>query len=168
MHRYLRRLTQAALTVAVLATPGQADQIRFGHGGSIFGGATWTITPDDHVRFDAYQYDGSLSARGGWVWDSRDNKQGHITFAMPGAFATVAEIARAGLEGLGQAPAYVSGCLDAGALILEVEAAGVGFAAHVDGCAGQDNAPADVRGHYEAVLGVQREMTTTLGLDRLH
>jgi hypothetical protein len=166
MNHWLRVMGAACLA-GMAATAALAEQIRFGDGGSIFGGATWTITPNDHVRFDAYQFEGALTAREGWVWDNPDAKQGHITFAIPGAFATAAAIASEGLADVGATPSFQSGCMDAGSLILEVDAAGVGFEAYVDRCAGQDNTPANVRAHYEAVLAVQREIITTLGLDRL-
>lgn len=166
----MQRLVFGLIGGAVLllgAAVAQADQIRFGDGGSIFGGATWTITPDDHVRFDAYQIEGGLSAREGWVWDNADAKQGHITFAMPGAFATAAEIAREGLAGVAAAPAFLTPCTDAGSLIIEVEAEGVGYSGSLDRCAAEPGAPADVRAHYAVMKAVRSEIVTTLGLDRL-
>ncbi|MGL4321782.1 MAG: hypothetical protein ACRCS3_13055 [Paracoccaceae bacterium] len=160
-------LVTGVAATAMMATVATAEQIRFGDGGSIFGGATWTITPNDHVRFDAYQIDGGISAREGWVWDNRDAKVGHITFAIPGAFATAAAIAREGLEGIGATPDYQSDCMDAGSLIMEVAAEGVAYAGSLDQCAGQDDAPADVRAHHTQLSAVQTEIITTLGLDRL-
>lgn len=166
MNRWLR-VVSVGLAALYGAGGALAEQIRFGDGGSIFGGATWTITPNDYVRFDAYQIEGGLSGREGWVWDNPEAKQGHITFAIDGAFATAAEIAREGLAGLGAAPAYQSNCRDAGSLILQAQATGVDYAATVDRCAGNDDAPADVRAHYEVLLGVQRDIVQALGLDRL-
>jgi hypothetical protein len=149
------------------STPVLADEIRFGSGGSIFGGATWTITPDDHVRYDAYQIEGGLSAREGWVWDNEDAKQGHITFAIPGAFETAAAIARENLADIGATPAFQTPCNDAGSLIMEVAAEGVSYAGSLDNCAGQDGAPSDVKAHYEALAEAQAEIVGALGLDRL-
>jgi hypothetical protein len=151
----------------VLAGPAVADEIRFGSGGSIFGGATWTITPDDHVRYDAYQIEGGLSAREGWVWDNQDAKQGHITFAIPGAFETAATIARESLADIGATPAFLTPCNDAGSLIMEVAAEGVAYAGSLDNCAGQDGAPSEVKAHYDALAGTQAEIVSALGLDRL-
>jgi hypothetical protein len=162
----MRRVGLLALCLA-LASPALAEQIRFGDGGSIFGGATWTITPNDHVRYDAYQIDGGLSSREGWVWDNPDAKQGHITFAIPGAFATATAIARESLAGLGPTPEFQTPCNDAGSLIMEVAADGVAYAGSLDHCAGQDDAPAEVRAHYAALAGVQAEIVSALGLDRL-
>jgi hypothetical protein len=162
----MRRVGLLALCLA-LAPPAMAEQIRFGDGGSIFGGATWTITPNDHVRYDAYQIDGGLSAREGWVWDNPDVKQGHITFSIPGAFATAAAIARESLTGLGPMPAFQTPCNDAGSLIMEVAAEGVAYAGSLDRCAGHDDAPAEVRAHYEVLSGVQADIVSALGLDRL-
>lgn len=151
----------------ILATPVLADEIRFGSSGSIFGGATWTITPDDHVRYDAYQIDGGLSAREGWVWDNEDAKQGHITFAIPGAFATAAAIAGEGLGDIGAVPAFQTPCNDAGSLIMEVAVEGLSYAGSLDNCAGRDGAPADVKAHYAALAAVRAQIVEALGLDRL-
>ncbi|MCU0803102.1 MAG: hypothetical protein MUD11_15305 [Rhodobacteraceae bacterium] len=162
----MRRVGMLVLFLA-LATPALAEQIRFGDGGSIFGGATWTITPNDHVRYDAYQIDGGLSTRQGWVWDNPDVKQGHITFSIPGAFATAAAIAREGLADIGATPAFQTPCNDAGSLIMEVATEGVAYAGSLDHCAGQDGAPSEARAHYVALSGVQAEIVSALGLDRL-
>lgn len=165
MHRFVCGLIGgAALAWGAVA---QAEQIRFGDGGSIFGGATWTITPNDHVRFDAYQIEGGLAAHEGWVWDDADAKQGHITFAMPGAFATAAEIAREALADVGPTPAFLTPCNDAGSLFLEIAAEGITYEGVLDRCAGEESAPADVRAHYNALDAVRREIVATLGLDRL-
>lgn len=166
MTRWLR-VVSVGIAALYGAGAAWAEQIRFGDGGSIFGGATWTITPDDHVRFAAYQYDGGLAGREGWVWDNAEAKQGHITFAIDGAFATAAAIAREGLAGVGAPPAFQTPCNDAGSLILEVDTVGVAYAGSLDRCAGQDTAPADVRAHYTVLEGVQRDIIGALGLDRL-
>jgi hypothetical protein len=165
--RVLRRLGFGAVALLMMGSAVLAEEIRFGDGGSIHGGATWTITPNDHVRFDAYSFDGSLAAREGWVWDNRDAKVGHITFAIPGAFASAAEIAREGLGGIGAAPEYQSDCVDAGSLIMEVAADGVSYKGYLDNCAGLDGAPADVKAHYLVLRAVQAEIVAVLGLDRL-
>ena len=167
MNRWLQVVVGVGFALGYGMLPVFAEQIRFGDGGSIFGGATWVITPDDHVRFDAYQYEGALAAREGWVWDNEEVKQGHITFAIPGAFATAAEIAREGLADIGPAPEYQSNCLDAGSLIMEAAAEGVAYTGTIDHCAREDQAPADVRAHYTAVRAVEADIITALGLDRL-
>jgi hypothetical protein len=153
--------------VMVLAGPVMADQIRIADGGSIFGGGGWTITPNDHVRYDAYSIEGGLSGREGWVWDNAEAKQGHITFAIPGAYATASAVVTEGLAGLGPTPEYQSQCNDAGTYSLEVAIEGLDYTAAMDNCAGRDGAPADVRAHYEALRAVGTEVITTLGLDRL-
>jgi hypothetical protein len=162
----MRRIGFVGLMV-VLAGPAMAEQIRIADGGSIFGGGGWTITPNDHVRYDAYSIEGGLSTREGWVWDNEEVKQGHITFAIPGAFATASAVMTEGLAGLGPAPDYQSQCNDAGSYTLEVDVAGLDYTATMDNCAGFDGAPADVRAYYDKMRGVGTEVITALGLDRL-
>lgn len=166
--RGLRMLVGALGVAACMGGPVQAEKISFGDTGSMFGGATWTITPDDHVRYDAYQVEGGLSLREGWVWDNAAVKAGHITFAMPGAFATASAIVTEGLRGLGPAPAYQRSCTDAGSLVMVVEIAGFDFEAQGDNCIFRDDsAPAPVRAHYDGLRAVAGEIVNVLGLDRL-
>jgi hypothetical protein len=155
------------MVAGVMGGGAMAEQIRFGDTGSIFGGATWTITPNDYVRFEAYQFEGSLTQREGWVWDNAESKQGHITFAIPGAFASAAEIARDGLGDIGPVPTYQTPCNDAGSLVMRVDVAGLAYDGSLDNCAGGDDAPPEVKAHYDALSSVRREITEALGLDRL-
>ena len=149
------------------AAPAMAEMIRFGYGGSIHGGATWEIRPDDSVTFAAYQARADLTLRPDWVWDAKDLQPGHITFALPGAFAGASEIVvqRIGKAKLGPAPAYVSNCTDAGYFVVEVEIPGLTYRAIVDACiAGTDHVvPKKVLRHYRALQAATDAIIDTLG-----
>lgn len=153
------------------AVPAMADMIRFGYGGSIHGGAVWEIRPDDSVRFVAYQADAAVTQHPNWVWDTRSSRSGHITFAVPGAFARASAIVmrRVAKAQLGPAPAYASTCTDAGHFSVEVDISDLTYTAMVDACiiSTTDKVPKRVLRHYRALKAATDEITGALQLDRL-
>lgn len=153
-----------------MAGPALADMIRFGYSGSIFGGSSWEIRPDDRVVYEAYFDQTGLSARPEWVWIDKDAQIGRITFAIPGSYTAASEIVtrRIGEAALGAAPGFASNCTDAGMFSVEVAIAGLDYAARVDNCIPADaTAPQDAKAHYAALRATTDEIVTTLGLDKL-
>ncbi len=158
------------LMLMLVALPAQADVIRFGYGGSIFGGGMWQIADDDSVTFSAYGIEGGPSLRPGWVWQNRKVKQGYITTVLPGAFARASAIAQKGIGDarLGRAPDYRTNCTDAGSFIVEVDIPTLTYAATVDGCvAGAQDVPRRVRAHHDALKAVTDEIHAALNLGSL-
>jgi hypothetical protein len=167
--RGLGRIMGVAALLGLMSTGARAEMIMFGDTGSIFGGSSWTITPDDHVRYDAYQIEGGLSDHAQWTWDNRDAKAGHITFVMPGAYETASAIVTAGVGGGAQSAAVTEViCNDAGFLTVQVEMAALAYAASLDNCLGRGDAgSAAGRAAYAALDAMTDEIVTTLGLDQL-
>lgn len=162
------RLMGIASLAACLAAPLRAEQITFGNQGSIFGGSQWTITPDDQVRYSAYQVWGGLSEREGWVWDNVASRQGHLTRSVPGAFAAASAIAREALTRLGPAPAFQPQCTDAGSLSVNVTLIDFTYAAQASNCiAVQSPVPAPVLDHHRALKALQQKIMAALALNTL-
>jgi hypothetical protein len=152
------------------AAPVFAESIRWGYGGSIFGGGTWEVRPDDTVVYAAYQAEGPVTERPEWVWDDTGARAGHITFAITGAYGVASGIVTAQVRdaGLGPAVAYQSQCSDAGSFIFEADLDGFAYAAVLDACIPRsDDAPAAARTQYDALQGVAQEITAALRLDQL-
>jgi hypothetical protein len=152
------------------ASPAMADLIRWGYGGSIFGGGTWGVRPDDTVVYAAYQAAGAVTERPEWVWDNEDVKQGHITFAITGAYGVASGIVNARVRdaGLGPAVAYVSQCSDAGFFTFEIDIEGFEYTAQLDNCIPQsDDAPPEARAQYDALQAVAAEISDALRLEGL-
>ncbi len=96
------------------------DQISFGDGGSIFGGASWTIRADDTATFSA-RGDSLPPKRRGWVMTSKD--AGSVSYSVPGIYNSVLMLVTAGLKDgtLARPPAFDLDCTDAGGLFLLVQ-----------------------------------------------
>lgn len=172
MHRIKTRIWFWLIVplAVIAAAPGSAEIIRFGYGGSIHGGSSWEIRPDDTVVFSAYQAIGPITDSPNWVWDNKPAKQGHVSFVIPQSFARASEIViqRIGDAQLGAAPAYQSGCLDTGSLIVEVDIAALQYTAILDTCIDlQDQAPRKAKKYYAKVLETAKELNFALGLDGL-
>jgi hypothetical protein len=153
-----------------MAPPAMAEMIRWGYGGSIFGGGTWEVRPDDTVVYAAYQAEGAVTERPEWVWDDRAAKVGHITFAITGAYGVASGIVTARIRdaGLGPAVAYQSNCADAGSFIFEVDLEGFAYTAVLDNCIPRaDDAPAEARAQYDALQATAAEISAALRLDGL-
>ncbi len=160
----------AILLGAGIADPARAEMIRWGYGGSIFGGGTWEVRPDDTIVYAAYQAEGPITERPEWVWDDQATKRGHITFAMTGAFGVAQGIVAARIReaGLGPASDFQSDCSDAGSFIFEVDVDGFAYAAVLDNCIPRsDDAPADARAQYDALQGAAAEISVALRLNDL-
>jgi hypothetical protein len=152
------------------ASPGAAEMIRWGYGGSIFGGGTWEVRPDDTVVYAAYQAEGAITERPEWVWDDAGAKVGHITFAISGAYGVASGIVTARIRdaGLGPASAYQSNCNDAGSFIFEVDLAEFAYTAVLDNCIPRSaDAPAAARTQYDALQAAAAEISAALRLDQL-
>jgi hypothetical protein len=152
------------------ASPATAEMIRWGYGGSIFGGGTWEVRPDDTVVYAAYQAEGPVTERPEWVWDNQASKQGHITFAIMGAYGAAEGIVAARIRdaGVGPAVAYQSNCSDAGFFTVEVAIAGFDYTAQLDNCIPHsDDAPPEARAQYEALQATVSEISATLRLSEL-
>jgi hypothetical protein len=152
------------------ASPAMAEMIRWGYGGSIFGGGTWEVRPDDRVIFRAYQAEGPVTTRPEWVWDNADVKQGHITFAINGAYGVASGIVNRGVRdaGLGPAVPYVSACSDAGFFTFEIDIDGFDYTAQLDNCIPHsDDAPPEARAQYDALQAVAAEISDALRLEGL-
>ena len=153
------------------AAPAMAEMIRFGDGGSIHGGAAWEIRPGDSVTVAACQTGAEVTLRPDWVWDAKDLQPGHITFALPGAFAGASDIVvqRIGRAKLGPAPAYGSNCTVAGYFVVEVDIPGLTYRAIVDACiSGTDNVvPKKVLRHYRALQAAPDAIIDALRLETL-
>jgi hypothetical protein len=160
----------AVLALMLLAASAQADVIRWGYGGSIFGGGIWTVRPDDTVVYTAYQAEGVVTARAEWVWVDRSARLGHITFAVPGAYGVASGIVNARVRdgGLGPAVAYQSNCADAGSFIFEADIDGFAYVAVLDNCIPRsDDAPPEARAQYEVLQVAATEISAALRLDAL-
>jgi hypothetical protein len=170
MKRMAVGLVMVMAAVMAVASPAMAEMIRWGYGGSIFGGGTWEVRPDDTVIYAAYQAEGPVTARREWVWDDADAKVGHITFAITGAYGVASGIVTARVRdgGLGPAVAYQSNCSDAGSFIFEAEVDGFAYTAVLDACIPQSaDAPPAARAQYDALQAVAGEISDALQLDRL-
>ena len=144
-----------------------ADVIRFGNGGSIFGGEMWEITPDDHVVFSGYQVEGPVTERAEWVWTNKGMRAGQMTFVMAGAFAQAVGVVRR-LGDPGGPPAFETDCTDAGQSSVVVDVPGLAYNVSVDNCiAGSSRVTGETRRHYLAVLRVQGALFKGLGLGQL-
>jgi hypothetical protein len=157
------------LILVFLLTGGvaSADVIRWGNGGSIFGGTTWEVTPDDRVVFSGFLMNGAVTTRPEWVWTNKGMRAGQITFVMAGAFAR-AEGVVVGLGDPGVAPDFVTDCTDAGQSSVAVDVPGLVYDVSLDNCiAGSGAADGAVKRHYARVLGVQEALQAELGLDGL-
>jgi hypothetical protein len=160
-----------AIGIVVLigwAAPASAEMIRWGYGGSIFGGGTWEVRPDDTVIYRAYQAEGAVTARKEWVWENEDAKLGHITFAITGAYGVASGIVTAGIRdaGLGPAVPYQSDCADAGFFTFEVEIEGFDYTAQLDNCIPHaDDVPAAALAQYQALRAVAADIRVALRLD---
>jgi hypothetical protein len=144
-----------------------ADVIRWGNGGSIFGGTTWEVTPDDHVVFSGFGVTGPVTERAEWVWTDKGMRAGQMTFVIAGAFARATRVVM-GLGDPGVAPAFETDCTDAGQSSVTVDVTGLVYAVSVDNCiAGSGAAGRGVKRHYAAVLEVQEALRVEFGLDGL-
>jgi hypothetical protein len=153
------------LVFMLMGGVASADVIRWGEGGSIFGGASWTITPDDHVVYAAFVIDGGFSQRPEWVWTNKAALQGQITFVMPGAFATASDIVQ-GAGNPGAAPAFATDCTDVGQFSMEVQIAGLTYAATADNCIPTSpDASVGAKRHYAAMRALEAKLVAGLGLD---
>jgi hypothetical protein len=152
------------------ASPAVADIIRWGYGGSIFGGGTWEVRPDDTVIYRAYQAEGAVTERPEWVWENEDAKLGHITFAITGAYGVASGIVTAGIRdaGLGPMVPYLSNCSDAGFFTFEVEIEGFDYQAQLDNCIPRTSGvPPEALAQYEALQAVAAEISDALRLEGL-
>lgn len=164
------RLLGIMLAVSMVAAPGWADMIRFGYGGSIFGGQSWEIRPDNSVTYTAYQAGVDITRRKDWVWDNKASKAGHIRFEVPQAYQLALAVAVRGIKDakLRPAPEYASGCMDAGRFVVEVDSPKLTYSASVDACIGTSpGAPRKVMRHYKALMAVTDEITAALKLKDL-
>jgi len=165
------RFLAILLGVLQMAQPGWAEMIRFGYGGSIHGGATWEIRPDDSVIFAAYQAEGAVTLQKDWIWDNKDIRSGHLTFAIPGAYARASDVMlkRIAKAKLGPAPAYQSNCTDAGYFIVEVDIPELTYSAMVDACITStgDRVPGQVLRHYRALKAATDEIHDAVRLGTL-
>ena len=104
-----------------------------------------------------------------WVWDNRSSRSGHITFAVPGAYARASAIVLQRIAKLGPAPAYPLTCTDAGHFIVEVDIPDLTYTAMVDACitSTTDVVPKKVLRHYRALKAATDDIHDALHLDRL-
>lgn len=164
------RFISVAILLVLIATPGWADLIRFGHGGSIFGGASWEIRSDDTVIFAAYGIDCGRSLNPDWVWTNTATKSGSVSTVVPGAYARAMAIALRRIQkaNLGPAPAYHSNCTDAGQFTVDVESRDLTYSAAMDACVENgDNAPRRVKRYYKALKDITDEIHQALQLETL-
>jgi hypothetical protein len=156
-----------SLVFMLAGAPASADVIRWGDMGSIFGGSSWEVTPDNRVVFSAYGDDAAFAERAEWVWTNKDMRAGKITFLIPDAFARASAIVVAQGDP-GVAPAFETDCTDAGSRMLAVEVAGLMYDVSVDNCiAGSSAATGKAKRHYLAVWRVQDALFEGLGLGRV-
>lgn len=156
--------------MALSATAGLADMIRFGYGGSIFGGSHWEIRSDDTVLFAGYGIDGGPSQNPDWVWTNTATKSGSVSTVVPGAYARAIAIVQRRIVNtkLGTAPAYQSNCTDAGHFTVEVESPDLAYSAQMDACIENDNkAPRRVKRYYKALKDMTGEIHDALKLKTL-
>jgi hypothetical protein len=169
-HMRRARFWIVLMTGLCAASPSVAEMIRWGYGGSIHGGGTWEVRPDDTVVYAAYQAEGAVTERPEWVWDDQAARVGHITFAIPGAYGVAQGIVTARIRdaGLGPAVDYRSNCDDAGSFIFEVDIDGFAYTAVLDNCIPRsDDAPPEERAQYDALQAGAAEISAALRLDAL-
>jgi hypothetical protein len=155
------------LVFMLMGGVASADVIRWGNGGSIFGGVAWEVTPDDHVVFSGFLVNGAVTERPEWVWTNKEIRAGQITFVIAGAFARATRVV-IGLGDPGVAPAYQTDCTDAGQSSVAVDVPGLMYAVEVDNCiAGSSRVTGEVKRHYLRVLAVQAALRAELGLEGL-
>ena len=160
----------ALIAVLCGAVPAWADVIRFGTSGSIFGGATWDIRPDDRVVYAAYQATGPVTRRPEWVWDNKGMRAGHITFVVSGAYETASDIInwQIGQVGLGPVAPRTPDCTDEGRFEFTADIAGLTFVADLDGCVQMsETAPSEAKAQFAALQAIADRITVALRLDRL-
>jgi hypothetical protein len=146
-------------------TTTSKQEIVFGDVGSMFGGSTWTLTPDDRVVYSAYGVEGGSSTRPDWVWDNVGAKQGHLARVVPGAFHKASVIVRESLATLGPPPTASPQCQDSGALRVSVSVPGFVYDAQVENCVARDTAASpELRRHHEALRATQARLRSELGL----
>lgn len=159
-----------AVVALLTVTPGLADRVSFGYGGSIFGGSSWEIRSDDTVTFAGYGIDGEPSENPDWVWTNKTTKSGSVSKVVPGAYARAIAIVLRRIQkaNLGPAPAYQSNCTDAGHFNVEVESLDLTYSAVMDACIeNSDNVPRRVKRHYKALKGMTGEIHDALQLKTL-